>query len=87
MANSGLTEDRWSDLQLPSFAIGLDEPQHRGSGVIVKAFSKQITQFKSKDVPRLYEPIHISSRCHTRTSPYMPGLSEEELGMNQIGTN
>ena len=72
MAKIGLTQDRWSDLQLPSFAIGLDQPQHRGLGIVVEAFFKKLAQPESKGVPCIYERIHISSRCHTRTSPYMP---------------
>lgn len=58
MAKSGLTQDRWSDLQLPSFAIGLDQPQHRGLGIVVEAFFKKIAQPESKGVPCVYERLN-----------------------------
>lgn len=61
-----------------------------GSGVVfnVEAFFKELAELESKGVPRIYERIHISSRCHLNFALHaaVDGLSEEELGMNQIGT-
>jgi adenylosuccinate synthase len=61
-----------------------------GSGVVfnVEAFFKELAQLESKGLPRVHERIHISSRCHLNFALYatVDGLSEEELGTNQIGT-
>ncbi|KAL9124921.1 MAG: hypothetical protein Q9217_005801 [Psora testacea] len=61
-----------------------------GSGVVfnVEAFFKELTQLESKDVPRVHERIHVSSRCHLNFALHaaVDGLSEEELGTSQIGT-
>jgi adenylosuccinate synthase len=61
-----------------------------GSGVVfnVEAFFKELAQLESKGVLRVHERIHISSRCHLNFQLHaaVDGLSEKELGMNQIGT-
>jgi len=61
-----------------------------GSGVVfnVEAFFKELAQLESKGLPRVHERIHISSRCHLNFALYatVDGLSEGELGTNQIGT-
>lgn len=61
-----------------------------GSGVVfnVEAFFKELAELESKGVPRVHERIHISSRCHINFALHaaVDGLSEAELGSNQIGT-
>ena len=61
-----------------------------GSGVVfnVEAFFKELAELESKGVPRIHERIHVSSRCHLNFALHaaVDGLSEEELGNNQIGT-
>ena len=61
-----------------------------GSGVVfnVEAFFKELAELVSKGVPRVHERIHVSSRCHLNFALHaaVDGLSEEELGINQIGT-
>ena len=61
-----------------------------GSGVVfnVEAFFKELSELVSKGVPRVHERIHVSSRCHLNFALHaaVDGLSEQELGMNQIGT-
>jgi adenylosuccinate synthase len=61
-----------------------------GSGVVfnVEAFFKELAQLESKGLPRVHERIHISSRCHLNFALYatVDGLSEGELGTDQIGT-
>lgn len=61
-----------------------------GSGCVfnVEAFFRELTQLESKGVPHVHERIHISSRCHLNFALHaaVDGLSEEELGTNQIGT-
>ena len=61
-----------------------------GSGVVfnVEAFFKELAELESKGVPRVHERIHISSRCHLNFALHaaVDGLSEEELGINRIGT-
>lgn len=54
----------------------------------VEAFFKELTQLESQGVPRLHTRIHVSSRCHLNFTLHsaVDGISEEELGMNQIGT-
>jgi adenylosuccinate synthase len=62
-----------------------------GSGVVfsIEAFFKELAQLESQGVPRRHERIHVSSRCHLNFALHaaVDGLSEEELGKNQIGTN
>ena len=61
-----------------------------GSGVVfnVEAFFKELAELESKGVSRVHERIHISSRCHLNFALHaaVDGLSEEELGINRIGT-
>jgi adenylosuccinate synthase len=61
-----------------------------GSGVVVnvEAFFKELSELEAKGVPRVHERIHISSRCHLNFALHaaVDGLSEAELGLNQIGT-
>ena len=61
-----------------------------GSGVVfnVEAFFKELAELESKGVPRVHERIHVSSRCHLNFALHaaVDGLSEEELGINRIGT-
>ena len=61
-----------------------------GSGVVfnVEAFFKELAELESKGVPRVHKRIHVSSRCHLNFALHaaVDGLSEEELGTNQIGT-
>ncbi|KAL8930144.1 MAG: hypothetical protein Q9208_000761 [Pyrenodesmia sp. 3 TL-2023] len=47
-----------------------------------------MAKLESKGVPRVHERIHVSSRCHLNFALHaaVDGLSEEELGTNQIGT-
>ncbi|MDI1490775.1 MAG: Adenylosuccinate synthase [Ramalina farinacea] len=61
-----------------------------GSGVVfnVEAFFKELGELETKGVPRVHERIHVSSRCHLNFALHaaVDGLSEQELGLNQIGT-
>jgi adenylosuccinate synthase len=61
-----------------------------GSGVVfnVEAFFKELAQLESKGLTSFKERIHVSSRCHLNFALHaaVDGLSEEELGSNQIGT-
>lgn len=61
-----------------------------GSGVVfnVEQFFKELAELESKGVLRVHERIHVSSRCHLNFSLHaaVDGLSEVELGTNQIGT-
>ena len=61
-----------------------------GSGVVfnVEAFFSELAQLESQGVPRVHERIHVSSRCHLNFALHaaVDGLSEQELGINQIGT-
>lgn len=54
----------------------------------VEAFFAELTELESKGVPRVRERIHVSSRCHLNFALHaaVDGLSEAELGKNQIGT-
>lgn len=54
----------------------------------VEAFFKEIAQLESQGVPRLHKRIHVSSRCHLNFTLHsaVDGISEEQLGTNQIGT-
>lgn len=61
-----------------------------GSGVVfnVEAFFKELGALEAKGLPRVHERIHVSSRCHLNFALHaaVDGLSEAELGLNQIGT-
>ena len=54
----------------------------------VEAFFKELAELEFKGIPRVHERIHVSSRCHLNFALHsaVDGLSEEELGKNQIGT-
>lgn len=75
---------------LPSGLMNPNTDNLIGSGVVfnVEAFFKELAELESKGVPRVHERIHVSSRCHLNFSLYaaVDGLSEVELGANQIGT-
>jgi len=75
---------------LPSGLLNPNTDNLIGSGVVfnVEAFFKELYQLESKGVFRVHERIHISSRCHLNFALHaaVDGLSEEELGTNQIGT-
>jgi adenylosuccinate synthase len=75
---------------LPSGLMDPNTDNLIGSGVVFncEAFFKELDQLTSKGVPRVHERIHISSRCHLNFALYaaVDGLSERELGTNQIGT-
>ncbi|KAF6237827.1 hypothetical protein HO173_004028 [Letharia columbiana] len=75
---------------LPSGLINPNTDNLIGSGVVfnVEAFFKELTQLESQGVPRLHKRIHVSSRCHLNFTLHsaVDGLSEQELGTNQIGT-
>jgi adenylosuccinate synthase len=75
---------------LPSGLMNPNTDNLIGSGVVfnVEAFFKELAELESKGVPRVHERIHISSRCHLNFALHaaVDGLSEEELGINQIGT-
>lgn len=75
---------------LPSGLVNPNTDNLIGSGVVfnVEAFFKELAQLESQDIPRVHERIHISSRCHLNFALHaaVDGLSEEELGINQIGT-
>lgn len=61
-----------------------------GSGVVfnVEAFFRELTDLESKGLERVHERIHVSSRCHFNFALHaaIDGLSEAELGKNQIGS-
>ena len=61
-----------------------------GSGVVfnVEAFFKELSALEAKGLPRVHERIHVSNRCHLNFALHaaVDGLSEAELGLNQIGT-
>lgn len=75
---------------LPSGLMNPKTDNLIGSGVVfnVEAFFKELAELESKGVPRIHERIHVSSRCHLNFALHaaVDGLSEEELGINQIGT-
>jgi len=75
---------------LPSGLMNPNTDNLIGSGVVfnVETFFKELTELESKGVPRVHERIHISSRCHLNFTLHaaVDGLSEQELGTNQIGT-
>jgi len=75
---------------LPSGLINPNTDNLIGSGVVfnAEAFFEELADLDSKGVPRVHERIHISSRCHLNLALHaaVDGLSEEELGANQIGT-
>lgn len=75
---------------LPSGLISPTTDNLIGSGVVfnVEAFFKELEELDSKDVPRIHDRIHISSRCHLNFALHaaVDGLSEEERGIGQIGT-
>lgn len=75
---------------LPSGLMNPKTDNLIGSGVVfnVEAFFKELGELQTKGVPRLHERIHVSSRCHLNFALHaaVDGLSEQELGLNQIGT-
>lgn len=75
---------------LPSGLMNASTDNLIGSGVVfnVEAFFKELAELESKGVPRVRERIHVSSRCHLNFALHaaVDGLSEEELGINKIGT-
>lgn len=75
---------------MPSGLINPNTDNLIGSGVVfnAEAFFKELADLEAKDIPRVHERIHISSRCHLNLTLHaaVDGLSEEELGINQIGT-
>ncbi|CAM1504156.1 Fc.00g017470.m01.CDS01 [Cosmosporella sp. VM-42] len=75
---------------LPSGLMNPSTDNLIGSGVVfnVEAFFKELTQLEAQGVPRVHERIRVSSRCHLNFALHaaVDGLSEEELGKNQIGT-
>ncbi|KAL1870553.1 hypothetical protein VTK73DRAFT_2561 [Phialemonium thermophilum] len=75
---------------LPSGLLNPKTDNLIGSGVVfnVEAFFKELGELEAKGVPRVHERIHVSSRCHINFSLFaaVDGLSEVELGANQIGT-
>ena len=75
---------------LPSGLISTNTDALIGTGVVfnVEAFFKELAELESKGVSRVHERIHVSSRCHLNFALHaaVDGLSEEELGANQIGT-
>lgn len=75
---------------LPSGLVNPNTDNLIGSGVVfnVQAFFKELDELESKGLPRIHERIHVSSRCHLNFALHaaVDGLSEEELGINQIGT-
>ena len=75
---------------MPSGLVNPNTDNLIGSGCVfnVEAFFKELAELESKGVPRVYERIHISSRCHLNFALHaaVDGLSEQELGMNSIGT-
>jgi len=75
---------------LPSGLINPNTDNVIGSGVVfnVEAFFEELADLDSKSVPRVHERIHVSSRCHLNFALHaaVDGLSEGELGINQIGT-
>ena len=90
MASSRTGGQTYSFHLLPSGLINPNTDNLIGSGVVfnVEAFFKEVSELVSKGVPRVHERIHISSRCHLNFALHaaVDGLSEQELGMNQIGT-
>ena len=54
----------------------------------IESFFEELAQLESQGVPRVYERIHVSSRCHLNLALHaaVDRLSEEELGNNSIGT-
>ena len=75
---------------LPSGLMNPNIDNLIGSGVVfnVEAFFRELAELESKGLPRVHERIHISSRCHLNFALHaaVDGLSEQELGTNQIGT-
>jgi adenylosuccinate synthase len=75
---------------LPSGLMNPNTDNLIGSGVVfnAEAFFKELAALESQGLPRVHERIHISSRCHLNFALHaaVDGLSEEELGANQIGT-
>lgn len=54
----------------------------------IESFFEELAQLESQGVPRVYERVHVSSRCHLNLALHaaVDRLSEEELGNNSIGT-
>ncbi|KAI1771937.1 adenylosuccinate synthetase [Hypoxylon cercidicola] len=75
---------------LPSGLMNPSTENLIGSGVVfnAEAFFKELSQLEAKGLPRVHERIHVSSRCHLNLALHaaVDGLSEAELGANQIGT-
>ncbi|KAI4869664.1 adenylosuccinate synthetase [Hypoxylon rubiginosum] len=75
---------------LPSGLMNPSTENLIGSGVVfnAEAFFKELSQLEAKGLPRVHERIHVSSRCHVNLALHaaVDGLSEAELGVNQIGT-
>ncbi|MCJ1331663.1 hypothetical protein MMC10_008354 [Thelotrema lepadinum] len=75
---------------LPSGFINPNTINLIGSGVVfnIEAFFEELARLESQSVPRCRERILVSSRCHLNFALHaaVDGLSEKELGKNQIGT-
>ncbi|OAA65662.1 adenylosuccinate synthetase [Niveomyces insectorum RCEF 264] len=75
---------------LPSGLISPATDNLIGSSVVfnIDAFFKELSALEAKGVPRVHERIHVSSRCHLNFDLHaaVDGLSEVELGSEQIGT-
>ncbi|KAI1768211.1 adenylosuccinate synthetase [Hypoxylon sp. FL1150] len=75
---------------LPSGLMNPSTENLIGSGVVfnAEAFFKELSQLETKGLPRVYERMHVSSRCHLNLALHaaVDGLAEAELGANQIGT-